>query len=54
MTTFYVAFTKVREHSTDEVRVLVGEGAGMEAPGAAGIDDSEVAKGEDLVSDKKL
>ncbi|KAE9380704.1 hypothetical protein N431DRAFT_498524 [Stipitochalara longipes BDJ] len=53
-TTFYVSFTKVEEHSTDEVRVLVGEGAGMEGPGAAGIDDAEAVKGEVMVSDKKL
>ena len=33
LTTFYVSFTKAKEHSTDEVRVLVGEGSGMEGRG---------------------
>ena len=53
-TTFFVAFTKVTEHSTDEVRVLVGEGASMEGPDAAGIDDAEAEKGEMMIRDKKL
>lgn len=54
LTTFYVAFTKVREHSTDEVRVLVGEGTRIEGPGSTGIDDSELGKGEEMASDKKI
>jgi len=56
LTTFYVAFTRVQEHSSDEVAVLIGEGTGM-GPGAAGIDDSEagveVSKGEMIVGDVK-
>jgi hypothetical protein len=51
-TTFYVSFTKVKEHSTDERRVFVSEGAGIEGPGAAGIDDTEALKGEVTVADK--
>jgi hypothetical protein len=49
-TTFFVAFTKVREHSSDEVRVLVGEGTGM-GPGAVGVDDADLdgKKGEAVV-----
>lgn len=51
VTTFYVAFTKVQEHSTDEVRVLAGEGTG-EGPGAAGIDDAEMGKERLVLEDK--
>lgn len=45
-TTFFVAFTKVREHSEDEMRVLVGEGTanGLGGPGAAGGEDAEIGK----------
>jgi len=53
-TTFYVSFTQVKEHSTDEVRVLVGEGTGMEGPGAVGINDAEAVKSDVIVGDKKL
>ncbi|PMD35703.1 hypothetical protein L207DRAFT_516657 [Hyaloscypha variabilis F] len=53
-TTFYVSFTKVKEHSTDERRVFVSEGAGIEGPGAAGIDDTEALKGEVMVADKTV
>jgi hypothetical protein len=56
LTTFYVAFTKVREHSEDEIRVLFGERT-VVRPGAAGIDDSEMgskmAKSETTVTDNK-
>jgi len=47
-----VSFTKVMEHSNDEVRVLVGEGTGVEGPGGAGIDDSEVGNSKIITGDK--
>jgi hypothetical protein len=51
-----VAFTKVRKHSGDEIRVLIGEGTGVR-PGAAGIDDlergSKMGKSETLETDNK-
>jgi len=50
---FFVAFTKVAEHSTDEERVFVGEELGMDVPGGIVV-GGDVGKSESLVGDKKL
>ena len=49
-TTFFVAFTKVSEHSEDGVRVIVGEGTGI-GPGAVGLEDAEVLKKGSVVKE---
>jgi hypothetical protein len=49
-TTFYVAFLKVQEHSTDEVRVLFGEGSQVRP--MADHEDLDVKKSEEAVVNK--
>jgi hypothetical protein len=44
MSTFFVAFTKVKEHSADEVKIFVGEGRGSEGSGSPEIYDAEIVK----------
>lgn len=44
LTTFYVAFTKVKEHSTDETIVLVGGETGLKDPSTMVLDNVEMPK----------
>ena len=55
-TTFFVAFTKVKEHSEDEIRVMVGKGTvnGLDGPGALGDEDAEIGKGEMSVAESDV
>lgn len=52
LTTLSVLFTKAKEHRTDDVRPLVGEGTRLEEPDAVMVDGSEILKGS--VVDKKV
>ena len=40
LTTFFVSWAKMREHSLDEVKVLAGEGTNVKGDGAVGEDDA--------------
>lgn len=48
ITTFYVAFTKVRDHSSDEMTVVVAEKAGDESLEEQSHDDVRVEAKADL------
>lgn len=54
LSSFWVVFTKVEEHCADEIKVFVGEGTGMDGPGAAGVDDADMAKSKVVTGDMKL